>query len=185
MCTLSMSFIDTWLHQGNHGCSSFIEAALEIMDKWITCFCKQLMKLAQHDRAEETRMCMGGVYGINRNWDIFYSYGIQHIPWIGSRFCFAFLLLCQWSLVLARHVFMMTSSNGKIFRVTGHLCGELPGNSPHTGQWRGALVFSLICAWIQSWVNNREAGDLRRYRDHYDVIVMLHIVFRVATLSLA
>ena len=42
------------------------------------------------------------------------------------------------------------------------------GNSPDTGefpsqrQWRGALVFSLICAWINGWVNNREAGDLRR-----------------------
>ena len=34
-------------------------------------------------------------------------------------------------------------------------------------------MFSLICAWINGWVNNREAGDLRRYRDHYDVTVML------------
>ena len=48
-----------------------------------------------------------------------------------------------------------------------------PVNSPHKGQWRGALMFSLICVWINSWVNNREAGDLRRYRAHYDVIVML------------
>ena len=47
-----------------------------------------------------------------------------------------------------------------------------PVNSPHKGQWRGALMFSLICAWINSWVNNREAGDLRRHRVHYDVIVM-------------
>ena len=47
-----------------------------------------------------------------------------------------------------------------------------PVNSPHKGQWRGALMFSLICAWISGWVNNREAGDLRRYCAHYDVIVM-------------
>ena len=33
-------------------------------------------------------------------------------------------------------------------------------------------MFSLICVWMNSWVNNREAGDLRRYRAHYDVIVM-------------
>ena len=33
-------------------------------------------------------------------------------------------------------------------------------------------MFSLICARINDWVNNREAGDLRRYRGHYDVIVM-------------
>ena len=46
-------------------------------------------------------------------------------------------------------------------------------NSPHKGQWRGALMFTLICARINGWVNNREAGDLRRYRAHYDVIVMV------------
>ena len=47
-----------------------------------------------------------------------------------------------------------------------------PVNSPHKGQWRGALMFSLICAWINGWVNNREAGNLRRHRAHYDVTVM-------------
>ena len=47
-----------------------------------------------------------------------------------------------------------------------------PVNSPHKGQWRGALMFSLICVWINGWVNNRKAGDLIRYRAHYDVIVM-------------
>ena len=49
-----------------------------------------------------------------------------------------------------------------------------PVNSPHKGQWRGALMFSLICVWINGWVNNREAGDLRRYRAHYYVSVMMH-----------
>ena len=47
-----------------------------------------------------------------------------------------------------------------------------PVNSPHKGQWRGALMFSLIYAWINGWVNNREASDLRRHRAHYDVTVM-------------
>ena len=47
-----------------------------------------------------------------------------------------------------------------------------PVNFPHKGQWRGALMFSLIYVWINGWVNNREAGDLRRQHDHYDVIVM-------------
>ena len=47
-----------------------------------------------------------------------------------------------------------------------------PVNSPHKGQWRGALIFSLICVSINGWVNNREAGALRRYRAHYDVSVM-------------
>ena len=48
-----------------------------------------------------------------------------------------------------------------------------PVNSPQKGQWRGPLMFSLICAWIDGWVNNGEAGDLRRYRAYYDVIVMI------------
>ena len=63
---------------------------------------------------------------------------------------------------------MMTSLNGNIFRVTG----QSSVNSPHKGQWRGALVFSLICVWINDWVNNREACDLRRYRAQYGVTVM-------------
>ena len=37
------------------------------------------------------------------------------------------------------------------------------GNSP---------MFSLICAWINAWVNNRKAGGLSRHRAHYDAIVM-------------
>ena len=47
------------------------------------------------------------------------------------------------------------------------------GNSPHKGQSRGALMFSLICVRIHGWVSNGEAGDLRRHRAHYDVIVMI------------
>ena len=46
-----------------------------------------------------------------------------------------------------------------------------PVNSHHKGQWRGALVVSFICAWINGWVNNRETGDLRRHRTHYDITV--------------
>ena len=48
-----------------------------------------------------------------------------------------------------------------------------PVNSPHKGQWRGALMFSLICARINGSVNNRGAGDLSRHRVHYDVIVII------------
>ena len=44
-------------------------------------------------------------------------------------------------------------------------------NSPQKGQWRGALLFSLICAWTNGWVNNRDAGDLTRHCAHYDVTV--------------
>ena len=49
-----------------------------------------------------------------------------------------------------------------------------PVNSPHKGQWCGALVFSLICAWT----NGRDAGDVRRHGAHYDVTVMIMEKFR-------
>ena len=51
------------------------------------------------------------------------------------------------------------------------------GNSPVTGKFpthrpvTRSLMFSLICAWINGWINNTDAGDLRRYHVHYDVIV--------------
>ena len=56
-----------------------------------------------------------------------------------------------------------------------------PVTSPHKGQRRGALIFSLIWARINSLVNNGEAGDLRRHRSHCDVTVMttvyIHVIF--------
>ena len=71
----------------------------------------------------------------------------------------------------------------KYFRITGHfICAGIspvPVNSPHIGQWCGALMFTLICARINGWVNNREAGDLRRIRAHYNVIVMMKQSFNI------
>ena len=49
-----------------------------------------------------------------------------------------------------------------------------PVNSPHKCQWREVLMFSLICVWINDWVNNRKAGDLGRHHAHYEVIVMIN-----------
>ena len=69
----------------------------------------------------------------------------------------------------------MTSSNGNIFRVTGRLGGNSRWIHRTKASDAELLMFSLICVWINDWVNNREAGDLRRYRAHYDVIVMLSL----------
>ena len=63
----------------------------------------------------------------------------------------------------------------KHFRVTGLLCGEFTGH-----QWiplrkasdAEARCFLWSALWINVWVNNREAGDLRRHCAHYGVIVM-------------
>ena len=77
----------------------------------------------------------------------------------------------SWRLCMR---FMMTSSTGNIFCVTGHLWGESTGDRwPHKGQWRMALMFSFICAWSIGWANNRDAGDLRRRRAHYDITLTI------------
>ena len=47
-----------------------------------------------------------------------------------------------------------------------------PVDSPHKGQWRGALMFSLIWRWTNDWANSRDAGDLKCHRARYDVIVI-------------
>ena len=57
------------------------------------------------------------------------------------------------------------------------------GNSAVTGEFPSqrsatrSFAVSLICAWRKSWVNNRDAGDLRRHRAHYDVTVIKGVDF--------
>ena len=79
---------------------------------------------------------------------------------------------------------MMTSSNGNIFRITGHLCGEFTGHRwiPLTKVTRSFDVF------FDLHLNKRlskQAGDLRRHRAHYDVIEMSQIIIhKVCALEL-
>ena len=53
------------------------------------------------------------------------------------------------------------------------------GKSPVTGEFPAQrpvmrdFDVSLICAWINGLVNNRDAGDLRRYRAHYEIDVII------------
>ena len=60
-------------------------------------------------------------------------------------------------------LYKMTSTNGNVFRVTGPLCGEFTGPGEFPTQ-------------INDWVINREAGDLRRHRGHYDINVMIRVL---------
>ena len=72
--------------------------------------------------------------------------------------------------------FMMTSSNGNIFRVTRPLCGEFTGHRwiPLTkANDEGLWCFIWPAPWRKIWVNSREGGDLRRHRAENDVIVVL------------
>ena len=85
------------------------------------------------------------------------------------------LKLTLSSYILRSTKCMMTSLNRNIFRVTGHLCGEFTGDRwiPRTKASDSELwCFLRSAPWINGWVNNREAGDLRRHCTHYDVILM-------------
>ena len=62
---------------------------------------------------------------------------------------------------------------------------RMPVNSLHKGQWHWALMFSLICARINSWVHNREACDLRRHQAHYYVTEMYRNFHNKDVLSLS
>ena len=94
-----------------------------------------------------------------------------------------------WSAPEKTVKYKMTLSNGNIFRVTGPLCGEFSGH-----RW---IPFTLFCVLNKrlskqssGWwfgtpsrslrrhcnVNNRDAGDLRRHRAHYDVTVMFSVI---------
>ena len=94
----------------------------------------------------------------------------------------------QWKLCIVFFSFSEENANGRFhddclqmgtfsawlaFWVGIH---RSPVNSQHKGQWRGALMFSLICAchraWTNDWVSNRETGNLIHHRAHYDVIVI-------------
>ena len=76
---------------------------------------------------------------------------------------------------------MMTSSNGNIIRVTGHLCGKPPVTGEFPTQRPVTRSFDVFfdLRLNNSWVNNREAGALRRHRAHYDFIVINHIHLKV------
>ena len=61
------------------------------------------------------------------------------------------------------------------FRALPALCEGIHWSlvdSPHKGQWRGILMFSLICAWTNGWANNQDVGDLKHHRTHYCITVM-------------
>ena len=100
-----------------------------------------------------------------------YIYSTSLVLCTQSVLCCVLLLLCRdWFYPYSWRCHQM----GTFFRVTVPLWGEPPvtGGSPHKGQWRGALMFSLICAWSNGWANNLDAGDLRRHRADHNVTVM-------------
>ena len=96
--------------------------------------------------------------------------GIHRWPWLLNH-----VVLYHFEHYLSEIVISWWRHQMETFSVLLAICAGIhrsPVNSPHKGQWHGALIFSLNCAGIKGRVNNREAGDLRRHGAHHDVIVM-------------
>ena len=104
-------------------------------------------------------------YILWHNLDQFFSGGLQRLT-IWSKALSNYCQGYSWW----RHQMETFSASLAICAGNSLVPGEFP---PHKGQWRGALMFSLICTRMHGWVNNDEAGDLRRLRVHYDVTVMI------------
>ena len=89
-------------------------------------------------------------------------------------------LNCHLSVVKDRHpshplknsslIYMMTWRRHRMETFSA-LLAICAGNSPVPGEFPAQRP--VIAVWINGWVNNREAGDLRRYCAHYDVTVMI------------
>ena len=88
-------------------------------------------------------------------------------PWICCKVCFMILL------IHLNHDDVIELKHFPRYWPFVRGINRSPVNSPHKGQWRWAFMFSLKCVWINGIINNGEAGDLRRYRAHYDVTVMI------------
>ena len=85
-------------------------------------------------------------------------------------FHFAWWPSWLWAILQPWWRHQMVTFSASLAIYAGH--SPATAEFPHKGQSRGALMFSLICTWINGWVSNRGAGDLRRHSVHYDVTVM-------------
>ena len=94
-----------------------------------------------------------GLSSLRRQAIIWTHAGLLSIEPLGTNFS-EFLIKMQNFTFTKLHLKISSA----LLAITG--IHRSPVNYPHKGQWRWALMFSLICAWINGWINNREAGDL-------------------------
>ena len=100
-------------------------------------------------------------------WVAYNRYVLEHLQ-THSRYDLGFV-----------HIYgpMMTSSNGKIFLVTGPLLGEPIGHRWTPFTKRVTRRFGVFCAWTNYWSTNQDASDLWRHHAHYNVTVVPHFDF--------
>ena len=108
---------------------------------------------------------------VNKSWWIKWKHFPRNWPFV------AYSLYLTWNTVHSQYFVV---SHNDVIKWEHFPCywpcvqgiHQSPVNSLHKGQWRGALMFSLICAWTNGCANNSEAGDLRCHPTHYDITVM-------------
>ena len=114
------------------------------------------------------KQCLEYDYNNNKAVHIYRNYNITKIP--ANAFTGATYLKVSWHPI--RHDDVIKWKHFPRYWPFVRGINLSPVNSPHEGQWHRALMFSSICAWINAWANNHEAGDLRCHRDQYEVNVI-------------
>ena len=107
---------------------------------------------------------------VGRGYKYGITYGVTRPQWVNVCGMMVWFFLHLFTNLTAWWRHQMETFSALLALCAGN--SPVRVNSPHKGQWRGALMFTLICVWINGCVNNREAGDLRRYCAHYGVTVM-------------
>ena len=121
---------------------------------------------------------------VKRSFDVFFDLHPWINDWINNREAgdlrhnrshYDVIVMAPQSIIYASLCCRGMISFSVLIQSVYHFCDFpwSPVSSPHKGQWRGVLMFSLICAWKSGWANNREAVDMRRHRTHYGFIVMV------------
>ena len=121
--------------------------------------CQGFAKIATSAISQNSKFWLNDIYDYQVYiLDMYFTYQLSFL----SNYMEISIILCG----------MMMSSNESIFRITGPLCGISPVTGEFSSQRLVTRMFSLIWDWTNDWVNNRDAGGLRRYRAHYGVTVM-------------
>ena len=99
--------------------------------------------------------------------------GCWGVPRFTIFFCTCVTILTAGITTWWRHHMEIFSALLAICAGNSPIPGEFPAQRSATQSFD--VMFSLICVWINGWVNYRKAGDLRRYRAHYDVIIVMSL----------
>ena len=92
---------------------------------------------------------------------------------VGNMTCLGVLIPLRYKPVVVQHDDVIKWKYFPHYWPFMRVIHRSPVDSPHKGQWRRALMFSMICAWSNGWTNNGDTGDLRGHCAHYDITVMI------------